>query len=58
MYDMHEQDRQFLQELKEASLDELLINLQFQACEDWRRIAIERELDKRLGNKTSDQNER
>lgn len=45
---MHELDREFLRELKIMSDKELIIQLKYQSCEDWRRIAIEREMDRRL----------
>jgi hypothetical protein len=56
--DKHEQDIQFLVELKDSTLEELFVNLQFQSCEAWRRVALIREIERRCGNKTSDQNER
>jgi hypothetical protein len=45
---MHEEDRDFLKEIKTISDSEIRIYLTFQACEDWRRVALEREFERRL----------
>jgi hypothetical protein len=45
--DRHEEDRAFLEELREIGERTLKVLLQFQACEAWKRIAIEREITRR-----------
>ena len=45
--DKHEQDIQFLVELRDSTLEELFMNLQYQSCELWRKIAIIREIERR-----------
>lgn len=40
--DLHQEDRDFLETLKTATKSELGVLLRFQACEPWRRAAIER----------------
>ena len=45
--DRHEADQEFLANLKAASREELAMLLKFQACEGWKRIAIEREIERR-----------
>lgn len=50
--DRHEEDREFLKKLKTLTRKELGIYLQFQACEDWRRVAIAREIKRRILEKT------
>jgi len=41
--DRHEEDREFLRQLKKVTDHELTVILRWQACETWKRIAIERE---------------
>ena len=45
--DRHEEDQEFLATLKAAGREELAMLLKFQACEAWKRIAIEREIERR-----------
>lgn len=45
--DLHETDRRFLRLLRQVNMGELKTLLRFQACELWRRIAIEREIERR-----------
>lgn len=45
--DRHEEDRAFLKELRKFDERRLAIFLEFQACEAWKRIAIEREIVRR-----------
>lgn len=45
--DSHDQDYEFLQNLRSMSSRELHVFRMFQACEPWRRVAIEREMQRR-----------
>jgi len=45
--DRHQQDIDFLEELKGMTLYELHLTLQFQACEVWKQIAVDREIARR-----------
>lgn len=47
MIDQHQEDRSFLQNVKLMTDGELLVYRQWQAQEEWRRIVIEREMDRR-----------
>lgn len=46
--DLHQEDLDFLDTLKNATKNELDVLLRFQACEAWRREAIEREIRRRI----------
>lgn len=48
MNDEHDLEIQFLRNLCHMTYDELKIQLYFQCCEQWRKIAVEREMGRRL----------
>jgi hypothetical protein len=45
---LHDHDRDFLKEIRRMSDKELHIHLKYQSCEEWRRVAIEREMERRV----------
>ncbi len=56
MEDNHQQDIEFLEELKEMTMHELssyqlYFASQFNACEVWKQIAVDREIARRKGSK-------
>lgn len=46
--DPHQEDLTFLDQLKTATKFELSVLLRFQACEAWRRVAVQREIKRRI----------
>lgn len=48
MKDEHESEIDWLKNLRHYSYEKLRIELQFQCCEEWRKIAVQREMGRRL----------